>query len=62
MSKTYGVRNIGPWTHVALGFPKKRCFGPPNGFESSRPENMLKIVSGTETEKMKELMVRVPME
>ena len=42
---------------IALGFPKKCCLGPQNGFGSSGPEKLLKIVSCAENEKMKETMV-----
>ena len=56
-STTFGVRNIGPWPHVALGFPIKHRLGPQNGPGSSGHEKMLKIVSCAETEKMKETMV-----
>ena len=52
----------GPWTHVTLHFPKKRRLGPQNGSGSLRPEKLLKIVSGVETEKLKELMMGVRME
>ena len=48
---------MGPWTHVALRFPKKRRLGPQNGSESLRPEKLLKIVSCAKTEKWKEKMV-----
>ena len=44
-------------THVAPCFPKKRRLGPQNGFGSSGPEKLLKIVSCVETYKLKELMV-----
>ena len=37
--------------------PKKRRLGPQNGFESSGPEKLLKIVSCAETEQLKETMV-----
>ena len=36
---------MGPWTHVAPRFPKKRRLGPQNGSGSSGPEKLLKIVS-----------------
>ena len=49
-------------THVASRFPKKFRLGPQNGFESSRPEMLLKIVSCAETYKLKELMVGVQMD
>ena len=45
------MSNIGPWTHVALRFPKKRRLGPQNGFGSLGPEKLLKIVNCAETEK-----------
>ena len=54
---TFDVSNIGPWTHVAPGFPKKRRLGSQNGFESLGPEKLLKIVSCAEIEKLKETMV-----
>ena len=50
------------WTHVAPGFSKKCRLGPQNGSRNSGPEKLLKIVSGAETEKLKELMVGVQME
>ena len=53
----FRVSNIGPWTHVAPYFPKKRRLGPQNGSRSSGPEKLLKIVSCAETEKLKETMV-----
>ena len=39
------MSNIGPWTHVALRFPKKRRLGPQNGSGSLGPEKLLKIVN-----------------
>ena len=53
----FGMGNIGPWTHVALRFPKKRRLGSQNGSGSSGLEKLLKIVSCAETEKLKETMV-----
>ena len=41
---------------------KKRRLGPQNGFESSGPKKLLKIVSCAKTEKLNELMVGVQME
>ena len=49
----FGTGNIGPWTHVALRFPKKRRLGPQNSSGSLRPEKLLKIVSCAETYKLK---------
>ena len=49
----FGMRKIGPWTHVALRFPKKRRLGPQNGSGSLGPEKLLKIVNCAETEKLK---------
>ena len=54
--------NIGPWTHVASRFPKKRRLGPQNSSGSSGPEKLLKIVSRAETYKLKELMVGFQMD
>ena len=54
--------NIGPWTHVALRFPKKRRLGPQNGSRTSRPKKMLRIVSCAEIKKLKELMMVFQME
>ena len=54
--------NIGPWTHVALHFPKKRRLGPHNGSRSLGPEKLLKIVNCAETEKLKETMVGTQVE
>ena len=45
--------------------PKKRHFGPQNGFESSGPEKLTKIVNCAiikETEKLKETMARAQVE
>ena len=56
------MSKIGPWTHVALRFPKKHRLGPQNGSGSSGPKNLLKIVSCVESEKLKEPMVGVQME
>ena len=45
--------------------PKKRRLGPQNSSESSRPEELLKIVNYAtikETEKLKETMVGVQVE
>ena len=39
-----------------------RSLSPQNGSGSARLENLLKIVSCVEAEKLKELMVRVQME
>ena len=41
----FGKGNIGPKTHVAPRFPKKRHLGPQNSSGSSGPEKLLKIVS-----------------
>ena len=49
-------------SHVGPDFPKKRRLGPQNGFGSSGPEKLPKIVSCVETKKLKELMVGVQME
>ena len=43
--------------HVAPRFPKKRRLGPQNSFESLGPEKLQKIVSCTETKRLKETMV-----
>jgi hypothetical protein len=43
-------------------FPKKRHLRPQNGFESSGPEKLLKIVNYAETEKLQEEMVGVQVE
>ena len=51
------MSNIGPWTHVAPGFPKKHRLGPQNGSESLGLEKPLKIASHVETKKLKETMV-----
>ena len=56
------MRNINPWTHVALRFPKKRRLGPQNGSESLGPEKLRKIVYCAETEKLKETMVEPQVE
>ena len=56
------MRNIGPWAHVSLCFPRKRRLGPQNGSGSSGPEKLLKIVSFVSTSKLKELMMGVQME
>jgi hypothetical protein len=48
--------------HVAPHFPKKHCLRPQNGFGSSGPEKLLKIVNCVETEKLKEEMVGVQVE
>ena len=50
------------YNHVSPIFSKKRRLGPQNGFESAGPEKLLKIISCVETEKLKELMVRVQIE
>ena len=42
--------------------PKKRCLWSQNGSGSLGPENLLKIVSFAETEKMKETMVGTQVE
>ena len=42
---------------VGALIPKKRRLGPQNGSGSSGPKKLLKIVSCTETKKMKEEMV-----
>ena len=39
-----------------------RSLSPQNGSGSAGPENLLKIVSCAEAEKLKELMLRVQME
>ena len=51
----YQFRNIIIFSRQTM--LKKRCLGPQNGSESSRPEKLLKIVSCDETEKLKETMV-----
>jgi len=51
--------------HVALDFPKKRRLGSQNGFGSSGPEKLPKIVNcatNKEIEKLKETMVGVQVE
>ena len=51
--------------HVAFVFPKKCSLGPQNGFGSSGPEKLPKIVNcatNKETEKLKETMVGVQVE
>jgi hypothetical protein len=47
---------------LLLVFPKKSFLRPQNGFESSGPEKLLKIVNCAETEKLKEAMVGVQVE
>ena len=49
-------------TFIGGTVPKKCRLGPQNGFGSSGPEKLLKIVSYAETEKMKEKMVGAQME
>ena len=61
----FGKRTINPWAHVAPSFPKKRGLGPQNGFGSSGPKKLLKIVNCAiikETEKLKETIVVVQVE
>ena len=57
------IENVDPGTKINFLeklMPKNRrlgCLGPKNGSRSSGPEKLLKIVSYTETEKLKETMV-----
>ena len=58
----FGKSNISPWMHVAPIFPKKNRLGPQNGFGSSGPKKLLKIVNCAtimEIENLKETVVGV---